>query len=291
MESRRGGPRSVTAAEIVLDAEFCDLFPPLSCEERDRRQWSLAVDGCLEPLIVWRCGARLVLLIGYEMFPYLKLHGIPFQAVEKEFANRDQARMFIILHLLGRSDLGPLWVSYLRGLRYVGTKQPHGGDRRSKWARRAGFATLKSAEALAEMLCVTPRTIRHDGALVTAVHRIMDQYGPAVRAALLSPASRLSRDGVLALAKLPQADQGRLVGQLLVQGKLPRSWRGGGRPTDITLPRALRPMAETLVRRLGMERAADLARLLSDVLNEQRQACPALADVDAGSDTGTQVED
>ena len=38
--------------------------------------------------------------------------------------------------VLSRGDLGPLWVSYLRGLRYVGTKQPHGGDRRLQWLER-----------------------------------------------------------------------------------------------------------------------------------------------------------
>ena len=58
------------------------------------------------------------------------------------------------------------------------------------------------------------------------------------------------------------------VGQLIIQGKLPRSWRSGGRPANITLPRAPRPMAEMLVRRLGVERAAELARALSDMLSE-----------------------
>jgi len=45
-------------------------------------------------------------------------------------------------------------------------------------------------------------------------------------------------------------------------------------------------MAEMLVRRLGVERAAELALALSDVSTEQRQARPAMGDADAGSDTG-----
>ncbi|HMC64942.1 MAG TPA: hypothetical protein VKI65_08370, partial [Gemmataceae bacterium] len=222
-EPCRGGRRTVGTADIVLDAEFRDLFPPRSREEAARREWSLAVDGCLEPLIVWRCGPRLVLLLGYELFPYLKRHGIPFPVVEKSFASRDQARMFIILHLLGKSDLGPLWVSYLRGLRYLGTKQPHGGDRRGAMVVRAGFAKLKSAEALAEMLCVKARTIRRDGDLVTAVNRIMDHCGAQARTVLLAPSTRLSRESVLALAKLPPPEQRRLIGALMFHGKLPRS--------------------------------------------------------------------
>src|SRR5438876_7479825 len=57
IESHNGCARPVGASDIVLDAEFAGLTPPLSREERDRREFSLALEGCLEPLIVWPAGS------------------------------------------------------------------------------------------------------------------------------------------------------------------------------------------------------------------------------------------
>src|SRR5262249_9853231 len=154
------------------------------------------------------------------------------------------------------------------GLRYAGIKQSHGGDRRSEPARQAGFAKLKTAEALAEIMCVRAATIRRDGELVAAVHQIVENCGEKAKARLLAAESRLSREAVCALAKLPPERQRHVVGELLCWGKLPRSWRNGGRPASVSLPREPQPMAETLVRRFGTEWAVEFCRVLSAVLND-----------------------
>lgn len=45
---------SVTDGSIVIDDEFKRLIPPLSCEEREQLESNIKLDGCREPLVVWR---------------------------------------------------------------------------------------------------------------------------------------------------------------------------------------------------------------------------------------------
>jgi hypothetical protein len=128
--------RPARAADITLDDEFADLLPPLAPEERAQLESGLFVHGCREPLVVWRCQGRRILLTGYEQFRLLRVYDLPFRVLDKEFATRAEACLFIIKDQLARRNLSPLGVSYLRGLRYQAEKRPHGGDRRSPAARR-----------------------------------------------------------------------------------------------------------------------------------------------------------
>src|SRR5207237_529824 len=63
--------------------------------------------GSSEPLLVWPCHGRLILLVGYEVFPTIKLYRMPCRVVEKSFPGRAEARMFIIRHHLARQHLTP----------------------------------------------------------------------------------------------------------------------------------------------------------------------------------------
>src|SRR5712692_4383954 len=113
--------RLLRASEIVLDDEFGHMLPGLSADEKALREFELHRDGCTDPLIVWRYRGQAILLVGYEVFATLKLWKMPFQIVEKEFADRDAARWFIIQYYLPR-HLSGLTAGYLRGLRYLASK-------------------------------------------------------------------------------------------------------------------------------------------------------------------------
>ena len=252
------------ASAITLDSEFQALAPPPSADEQALLEAALRREGCRETLMAWACGGRKILLVGYEFFPTLRLDRIPFQAVDCELASREEARLFIIKHLLGKHSLSLLAVSYLRGLRYQAEKQPNGGDRRS------GLPLLrKTAEALAEIFHVSPITIRRDAQVAEAVNRIVALCGEKAKALLLARDCPLRRGRLLKLAGLPENEQKCVIGQWFVEGKLSRHWQTNGKPSTITLPRNPVDFARVLVRRLGRERAAEILEAIKQELNAE----------------------
>src|SRR5438132_7571736 len=90
------------AGALALDDGFRDLAPRLAADEQALVEARLRRHGCDETLVVWPQGAQTVLLVGYELFPTLKRYHIPFRVVDRSFAARDEAEMFIILHVLER---------------------------------------------------------------------------------------------------------------------------------------------------------------------------------------------
>jgi hypothetical protein len=255
----------VNPADILLDPEFATLLPPSAPEEEKALQEALFRDGCREALVVWPWQGRLILLVGYEQFPLLRLYRLPFTVVEKACASRADARMFIIQDQLARKNLTPLAVSYLRGLRYLADKQPHGGDRRSAAAGPV-LRQRKTAEALAEIFHVDAATIRRDGEFAAAVNALAAACGEDVKRLILSRGAKLSRCQVLKLGKLPAEELRAVVTYVKQTGHVPRSWANHGVAATITLPSDPEALAKELVRRCGAEYAGRVAAALAAVL-------------------------
>lgn len=97
IENRKRGD----AAQIKIDPEFQHLIPPLSTEEYSGLEQSLLDEGCRDALVVWDG----TLIDGHNRYEICKRHGIPFETVERFFANRDAAIEWIILNQFGRRNL------------------------------------------------------------------------------------------------------------------------------------------------------------------------------------------
>jgi hypothetical protein len=264
-----GTSYTVDPADVVLDAEFERLIPGPGPQEQAVLTGALHNHGAWEPLVVWPCRGRLVLLVGYEAFPTIRLYRLPCRVVYRSFPGRAEARMFIIRHHMARQYLTPLAVSYLRGLQYIGQRQAHGGDRRSRRAQNGGL-TGKTAEALGELFNVSPATIRLDAEIATAVLEIAAHFRTDVKPVLLGRSARLSRGALLRLAQLPLAQLRRLVGELLVRGQLSRpSSDGGGPKTTITVPRDPARMPEAILRKIGADDASVVCRGLTELLQKR----------------------
>lgn len=87
--------------EIIVDREFRDLIPPLTAEEYSGLEAAVVAEGCRDPLVVW--GKTLV--DGHNRYKICLEHGIPFQTVQKEFADRNDAIIWIIKNQFGRRNL------------------------------------------------------------------------------------------------------------------------------------------------------------------------------------------
>jgi N6-adenosine-specific RNA methylase IME4 len=95
---------------LKVDPEFEKLIPPLSEEERTGLEKSLREEGCRDAIIVWK--GRGIVVDGHHRFRICQEHGIKFNVVEIDFADRDEVKEWIIQNQFARRNL----TDYQRGL-------------------------------------------------------------------------------------------------------------------------------------------------------------------------------
>ena len=92
--------------EIVIDAEFAALIPPLTAEERSQLEANLvSAGGARDALVAWRDGGRLVLLDGHNRHEICTRLGLPFEVREIEVGGREEATEWLIRNQFGRRNL------------------------------------------------------------------------------------------------------------------------------------------------------------------------------------------
>ncbi len=259
--------RFVKARDIVLDDDFRDLVPQPSVDQEAALLESFGRDGSMEPLIVWKRQGRLILLIGYRLYPLLQRQGLPCHIVEKTFPDRGAARRFIIDHMLARRVLTPLALAYFRGSRYEDNKPGHGGIRRGD-KYRASLGMRLSAEALAEIYHVDRATILRDGQFAQAVDRLAEVGGPGTRPLLLSTAARVTRHGIMKLVERPKEEQLAALRHLEEKRRLPGRDRSE-MPRTITLPREAEAFVAELRRRVS---GAEFQAILKAMMGTRESA-------------------
>ena len=70
---------------LKIDAEFKQLIPPLTQDERQGLEQSLKAEGCRDALVVWGD----ILIDGHNRYEICQKYSIPFQTVQKDFKSRD----------------------------------------------------------------------------------------------------------------------------------------------------------------------------------------------------------
>ena len=113
---------------LKIDPEFQSKIPPLTAEERSQLEANILEEGrLLNPLIVWKG----FIVDGHNRFEILKEHPeIEYTILEKEFAGREEAIVWICKNQLGRRNLTPEQRRYLVGKQYEAEKLAHGGSRK-----------------------------------------------------------------------------------------------------------------------------------------------------------------
>lgn len=89
---------------ITIDAEFRDIIPALTDDEVQRLTESLLEEGCREPIILW--GETLV--DGHNRYRICKQHSIQFKTIQKDFADRDDVKLWIMKNQLARRNLSDI---------------------------------------------------------------------------------------------------------------------------------------------------------------------------------------
>jgi ParB family chromosome partitioning protein len=86
---------------MIIDSEFKALIPPLAPEELAQLEANILADGCRDPLVTWQG----ILIDGHNRFAICSKHGLTFQTVEREFADRQDAELWMIGNQMGRRNL------------------------------------------------------------------------------------------------------------------------------------------------------------------------------------------
>ena len=186
----------ISQDEIQIDSEFKALIPPLSNNERTQLLANLLASGCRDPLVIWK--GHNILLDGHNRYEICTSHGIEFKTVEIDLPDRDAAHDWLINNQLGRRNLTPEAVSYLRGKRY--NREKRQGKRTDLTSGH--FGTKLTADQLAHEYKVGTRTIKRDAQFAGAVDTLADVVGEDVRPSILSRDAKLTKKQTLQLAKL-----------------------------------------------------------------------------------------
>jgi len=109
-----------------------------------------------------------ILIDGHNRHEICTRHGLPFDVVRKEFADRDAVMDWMDANQLGRRNITPDQFTLLLGRRYNRAKKAHGGDRKSDESSGKNYP-LKTAQVLADEYGVSEKTVRNAGQYAEAV--------------------------------------------------------------------------------------------------------------------------
>lgn len=212
--------KAISEAEVVIDEEFKSLCPPLAKDELAKLRENIARHGCHSPLIVWE-GTGL-LLDGHNRYAICTELGIEFEIHAIPMDSREDACNYIIDNQLGRRNLNEEQASYLRGKRYHTEKRsragaPEGntskaGKTKHQWGQTVPIdSDSKTSEKIGKDLGLSGRTIRRDAQFATAVDEIAKNVGEEARQTILSGDAPVSKETVVAIAKLPAEEQAQAL--------------------------------------------------------------------------------
>jgi hypothetical protein len=88
---------------LQIDPEYKALIPPLAPEEYAQLAANIIKDGCRDPLVAWGD----IVIDGHNRHAICQAHGLPFNVVTIEFADRSHAKEWIIRNQFGRRNLLP----------------------------------------------------------------------------------------------------------------------------------------------------------------------------------------
>lgn len=142
---------------LRVDTEFQALIPPLAPDELEQLETNLAAEGCRDPLVVWDG----VIVDGHNRYAICARLGVPFQIIERQFASRDDAKVWIIQNQLGRRNLS----TYQHGVLALQLKEVLAEQARQRMMAGKkidpgeNFPQGRTREALASIAGVSDRTI------------------------------------------------------------------------------------------------------------------------------------
>jgi len=199
-----------TKKKLIIDNELKSFMRPLKEEEYEKLKESILREGIRDSLVTWQG----ILLDGYHRYKIAQEYGLEYKTIEIDLPDKEAAKEWIIANQLGRRNLTPEAVSYLRGKLYESRKLSHGGYRKSS----AHFEHLKTDEEIGKEYGVGSATVRRDAEFANAVDKVADEVGEEAKNAILSGQAKIPKKDVEELIEIKQKAP-ELI-ELILQGKM-----------------------------------------------------------------------
>lgn len=87
--------------DLIVDNEFKNLIPLLDEKERLQLEENILRDGIQDPLKTWNG----IIVDGHNRYTLAQKHGLTFETIEMDFADRSEAKIWILKNQLGRRNL------------------------------------------------------------------------------------------------------------------------------------------------------------------------------------------
>lgn len=191
---------------IVILEELKNFIPSLNPEEYDSLEQSIIANGCRTPLLIWNTTQGVidtnsanpdepafVLFDGHHRYEICRKHGIDFQIDLMSFASKEEVKDFMIDFQVGRRNMTPEQLSYLRGLKYQRLKSKQGGARLTA----EDGTSFDTAEKLADEFKVSTATIKRDAVFVEG----LDKIAAELKNDILAGTTKVDKKAIQQLAK------------------------------------------------------------------------------------------
>jgi len=210
---------------ITILPELQSLIPPLQNAEYDQLEANIRKDGCREALLIWQTTQQVidgtddtspvnVLIDGHNRYSVCTKNNIDFKVALREFPTLQAVRDFMIDNQLGRRNLTPEQMSYLRGLKYRNERQTTGrpvqsesmvGEKEEKQVvgtPTAGAPAERTRDKLAKEFNVSPRTILRDRDYSEGIDRLT----PDLKQEVLKGSQKVPKEVVREIGRMVSAD-------------------------------------------------------------------------------------
>ncbi|MCG8310651.1 MAG: hypothetical protein MI975_24900 [Cytophagales bacterium] len=182
----------------ILD-ELKSFITPLSGEEIFTLKESLLVEGCRDPLIVWKKNNQERYLIdGHNRYRICTEFKLDYQTIEMSFKSLNEVKDWMVDNQLGRRNLSPNQLSYYRGLKYDRLKQKKGGY--DKILSKGQNVPLTS-EVLAKEFNVSEKTIKRDSQYSRGIEFIAVE-NPTLKTKILTGKAKIKKKDIQFLGNL-----------------------------------------------------------------------------------------
>jgi len=200
-----------SVATLRIDPELRALIPPLTEEEKRLLEESIVSEGCRDPLVVWGD----VLIDGHNRYDICMRRDVPFRVVQREFADKHEAKDWIIRNQLGRRNLTPEQRSYLIGKQYQERKRAQGGTGANQYTREQTPQSEGTAQKIAAENKVSRATVERAAQFALAVDTIARNVGEEVREKILSREVPLTAKDVQKVVRLEPEKQKAIIEKVL----------------------------------------------------------------------------
>lgn len=190
---------------IKIDPELKALIPPLAADEYKQLEANIIAEGCRDPLVVWDG----TLIDGHNRHEICTRHGIKFDTVEKEFADREAVMDWMDRNQLGRRNLKPDQFTLLLGRCYNRTKKAEGAPKGNVNASKQldqNDPVVSTAEKLGKQFGVSAPTVKRAGQFAEAVEKL-SKTEPSVAASVAAGIAKPRKDIIKAAELLETAPE------------------------------------------------------------------------------------